>query len=202
EKTDVDLGTITMKEENNRLDEVLIVGEAPPISIKKDTLEFNANSFKTKENANVEDLLKKLPGFTVDKDGSIKVNGKDITKIKVNGKDFFGDDPKIATKNLPKDIIEKVQVVDSKTREQEFTGEESASDDKMLNLTIKEENNICFFSRLTAGGGTDHRYSLNGIANYFKKDMRLSALGSSNNINSIGFSFDEVYDAMGRNAFS
>lgn len=202
EEPTVDLGNVVLKEMNNALGEIIIQGEAPPIKIKKDTLEFNVSSFKTKEDANLEDLLKKLPGVTVDNDGSIKVNGKDVTKIKVNGKDFFGSDPKIATKNLPKDILEKVQIVDSKTKSQEFTGEESDSEDKTINLTIKEENNKGLFARMTAGAGTDHRYSLNGVANYFKNDLRLSALGSSNNINSIGFSFDEIYDAMGRTAFT
>src|SRR5699024_7760641 len=150
-----------------------------------------------KEGANVEDLFKKLPGFTVDNDGSIKVNGHDITKIQINGEDFFGSDVKIATKNLPKDIISKIQVVDAKSKEEEFLGKKNDSDDKMINLVIKKENNKGLFARLTAGGGTDNRYSLSGIANYFNQDLRLSVLGSSNNINSIGFSFDEVFDAMG-----
>lgn len=197
-----DLGEITLNQMDNTLGEVLIQGVAPPVRLKRDTLEFNASSFKTKENANMEDLLKKLPGVTVDNEGQIKVNGKDVSKIKVNGKDFFGDDPKIATKNLPKDILEKIQVVDTKTKSEEFTGKEGDSENKTINVTIKEDKNKGFFSRLTAGAGTDDRFSLNGIANYFNDDLRLSVLGSSNNINSIGFSFDEVYDALGRNAFS
>lgn len=202
EEPELDLGTIKLKEMSNVLDEVLVKGSAPPIRLKKDTLEFNVSSFKTKENATLEDLLKKLPGVTVDNDGKIQVNGKDVSKIKVNGKDFFGDDPLIATKNLPKDILEKIQVVDTKSKSDEFTGRESDSEDKTINVTIREENNKGFFARMTAGAGTDHRFSLNGIGNYFKNDLRLSVLGSANNINSIGFSFDEVYDAMGRNAYS
>lgn len=198
----IDLGEIVLKPMENVLGEIVIRGSAPPVRVKKDTLEFNVNSFKTKENANMEDLLKKLPGVTVDNDGKIKVNGKDVTNIKVNGKDFFGDDPLIATKNLPKDLLEKIQVVDTKTKSDEFTGKESESDDKTINVVISEENNKGLFARLTAGGGTDHRYSLNGIANYFKNDLRLSVLGSANNVNSIGFSFDEIYDAMGRSAYS
>lgn len=202
EESDYDLGDIILKELTSTLDEVLIRGTAPPITLKKDTLEFNVSSFKTKEDASLEDLLKKLPGVTVDRDGNIKVNGMDVTKIKVNGKDFFGDDPKIATKNLPKDLIQKIQVVDSKTKSQEFTKEESQSDDKMINLIIDEDDNKGLFARLTAGIGTDDRFSVNGIANFFKNDMRLSLLGSANNINSIGFSYDEIFDAMGRNAYS
>lgn len=202
EEPNLDLGVIELQPLDNVLGEIVIKGSAPPIKLKKDTLEFNVSSFKTKENANLEDLLKKLPGVTVDNDGSIKINGKDVTKIKVNGKDFFGDDPKIATKNLPKDLLEKIQVVDTKSKEDEFTGKESDSDDKTINVTIREEDNKGLFARITAGGGTDHRYSLNGIANYFKNDQRLSVLGSTNNVNSIGFSFDEIYDAMGRSAYA
>lgn len=196
------LKNIVLKEASSTLDEITLQGSAPPIRIKKDTVEFNVSSFKTKDNANMEDLLKKLPGLTVNRDGTIEFNGKEITKIKVNDKDFFGDDPKVATKNLPKDLLQKIQIVDSKTKEDEFTGRESDSDEKMINVVIKEEDNKGFFSRMTAGAGNDHRFSLNGIANYFKNDLRLSALGSANNINSVGFSFDDVYDAMGRNAYS
>ncbi len=199
---DAGLQQVILKEDNNTLDEVTVQGTAPPIRVQKDTLEFNVSSFKTKEGANLEDLLKKLPGVTVSRDGSIEVNGKSVSKIKVNGKDFFSDDPKIATKNLPKDLLQKIQVVDTKSKEDEFVGRESDSDDKTINVIIREEDNRGLFSRMTAGAGTDHRFSLNGIANYFKNDLRLSALGSANNINSIGFSFDEVYDAMGRNAYS
>lgn len=202
EKSIIDLGKITMKELDNSLGTVLIQGEAPPVKFKQDTLEFNADSFKTKEGANMEDLLKKLPGVTVDNDGTIKVNGKTVSKIKVNGKEFFGSDPKIATKNLPKEILDKIQVVDTKTKSEEFTGKEGDSEDKTINVTIKKDKNKGFFSRLTAGAGTDDRFSLNGIGNYFHNDLRLSVLGSSNNINSVGFSFDEVYDALGRSAFS
>lgn len=201
ETPDNNFGDIILEEANNDLDEIVIQGSAPPITLKKDTLEFNVSSFKTKEDANLEDLLKKLPGVTVDRDGSIKVNGKDVSNIKVNGKDFFGSDPKIATKNLPKDLLEKVQIVDTKSKSDEFTGRESDSEDKTINVVIKEENNKGLFSRLTAGAGSDDRFSVNGIGNYFKNDLRLSALGSANNINSVGFSFDDVFDAMGRNAY-
>ncbi len=192
------LGKITLKEMTETLGVVSIQGVAPPVVLKKDTLEFNVDSYKTKADATLEDVFKKLPGVTVDNDGTIKVNGKSITKIMVNGKDFFGSDPKIASKNLPKDLIEKIQVVDAKSRAQEFTGRESDSDDKMINLVVEKENNKGLFARMSAGVGTNDRYSVNGIANYFKQDMRLSALGSTNNINSVGFSYDEVFDAMGR----
>jgi hypothetical protein len=115
----------------------------------------------------------------------------------VNGKSFFGDDPKIATKNLPKSIIDKIQVVDTKTKAQEFTGEDGDQENKTINITIDEDKNKGFFSRLTLGGGTDERYAMSGFANYFKDETRVSVIAGTNNINSPGFSFDEVFDMMG-----
>lgn len=198
----VDLGVLNMEVANNMLDEVTVVSERAPVTIKSDTLEFNANSFNTRQDANLEELMKKLPGVEVDAQGNITVNGKPVSRILVNGKEFFGNDPKIATKNLPKEIIDKIQVVDTKTKSEEFTGKAGNPDDKTINVTIKKDKNKGYFARATAGGGTDERYELSGIGNYFKDDMRVSVLASSNNINSAGFSFDEVFDMMGGRARS
>lgn len=202
QQSEYDFGDMEMQPAENELDEITITGRSAPVSVKTDTLEFNASSFKTREDAKLEDVLKELPGVTVDTDGNIKVNGKSVSSIKVNNKEFFGDDPKIALKNLPKELINKIQVVDDKTKSQEFTGEESDSEDKAINLTIDEDKNRGLFARATAGGGTDDRYALSGIGNYFKEDLRLTVLASSNNINSSGFTYDEVFDAMGRNAYA
>ena len=185
---------------DNALDEITLTASRAPITIKKDTLEFNADSFNTRQDANLEELMKKLPGVEVDSDGNITVNGKPVSRILVNGKEFFGDDPKIATKNLPKEIIDKIQVTDTKTKSEEFTGKAGDPDNKTINIELKIDKNKGYFARFTAGGGTDERYELSGIANYFKDDLRLSVLASSNNINSSGFSFDEVFDMMGGNA--
>ena len=196
------LGNLAMNVQSNELGEITVTAERSPVSIKSDTLEFNAASFKTRDNANLEEVLKELPGVSVDNEGNITVNGKPVSRILVNGKEFFGDDPKIATKNLPKEIIDKIQVVDTKTKDEEFTGKEGDSENKTINITIEEDKNRGYFTRLTAGGGTDDRYELSGISNYFKDKLRVSLLASSNNINSSGFTFDEVFDAMGRNAYS
>ncbi|HET8884733.1 MAG TPA: outer membrane beta-barrel protein [Salinimicrobium sp.] len=195
----VDLGNIILEPVSSELSEVTITANRAPVTVKNDTLEFNAASFNTRPDANLEDVMKKLPGVEVDSQGNITVNGKPVTRILVNGKEFFGNDPKIATKNLPKEIIDKIQVVDTKTKAQEFTGEEGDSENKTINITIDEDKSKGYFSRLTAGGGTDERYELSGIGNYFKDELRVSILASSNNINSSGFSFDEVFDMMGRN---
>ncbi|MBC3847347.1 TonB-dependent receptor [Winogradskyella echinorum] len=195
DKEKIDLGTISLKL-SNQLDEVLIKSTAP-ITIKKDTLEFNVKSFKTKKDANVEDLLKQLPGVEVDEEGKITVNGKEVNKILVNGKPFFGNDPTITTKNLTKDIIEKIQIVDTKTKSQAFTGEAGDDENKTINLTIKEENNKGVFGRVSAGAGTDKRYEFAGMANFFDNDQRISVLVGGNNTNSPGFSFGEISKMFG-----
>ncbi len=187
---------------SQQLEDVIITAKKAPITVKQDTLEFNAQSFDTQPDATLEDVMKQLPGVEVSKDGKVTVNGREVSRILVNGKEFFGNDPKIALKNLPKEIIDKIQVTDSKTDEQKAAGEEGDPSVSEINITIDEDKNRGFFSRLTAGAGTEERYSLNGIANYFNNDFKVSILGSGNNINSAGFSFDEVFDAMGGSAFS
>lgn len=199
-KEQMDLGALKMELEDNTLGEIVITGTRPPITVKQDTLEFNADSFITRPDANLEELLKKLPGVEVDSEGNITVNGKPVSKFLVNGEDFFGTDARIATKNLPKEIIDRIQVTDTRTRAQEFTGEPGDPDNKTINITIKKDRNTGYFARATAGGGTSERYELSGIGNYFRDDMRVSVLASSNNINSSGFSYDEVYGMMGRTA--
>lgn len=194
---DKDFGAIELKEATNQLDEVVVKAEIPPIRIKKDTLEFNAASFKVGADANVEALLKQLPGVEITPEGKITVNGQEVNNILVNGKPFFGKDGKIATQNLPAELIDKVQVVDTKTKAEEISGEASGSQEKTINLTIQEEKNKGFFGKVVAGTGSDKRYESSLLLNYFKGERKVSVLASSNNINSIGFSMDEVFDNMG-----
>ncbi|WP_417786438.1 outer membrane beta-barrel protein [Tenacibaculum sp.] len=194
--SNLNLGTIYLKEESNILSEVVIQSRAP-ITVKKDTLEFNVKSFKTKKDANVEDLLKKLPGVEVDEDGKITVNGKEVNKILVNGKPFFGNDPSITTKNLTKDIIEKVQITDTKSKSEAFTGEKGDANNKTINLTIKKENNKGWFGRVSGGAGTDKRFEGAAMVNRFDNNQRFSVLASTNNINSPGFSFGEIQKMFG-----
>ncbi|PRP67330.1 outer membrane beta-barrel protein [Nonlabens agnitus] len=198
----IDMGTILLSNDIESLGDVVVTARKAPITLKKDTLEFNAKSFNTRADATLEDVIKELPGVELDKDGNITVNGKSVTKILVNGKEFFGDDPQVALKNLPKEIIDKIQVTESKTDAQRQSGDDGDDNASEINITIDEDKNKGWFSRLTVGGGTDDRYSMSGIANYFKDDLRVSVLGSSNNINSPGFSFDEIYDAIGNAAYS
>lgn len=196
DKSTIELGKISMEESKNQLDEIVITSTAP-VTIKKDTLEFNVKSFKTKKDANVEDLLKVLPGVEVDDEGNIRVNGKPVSRILVNGKPFFGNDPTITTRNLTKEIIEKVQVVNTKTKTQAFMDEEGDDENKTINLTIKKEKNKGVFGRLSGGLGTNDRYEFAGMFNRFDNDQRLSVLAGGNNINSPGFSFGEIRKMFG-----
>lgn len=194
---DINFGNIELKEDVASLSEVVLKAEVPPIVVKSDTLEFNASSFKVRPDANVEALLKQLPGVEIDDQGKITVNGKEVNNILVNGKPFFGKDGKIATQNLPAEMIDKVQVTDTKTKEEEISGDSASSNESTINLTIQEDKNKGLFGKATAGYGTDDRYESSLLFNYFKDTQKISVLGSSNNINSVGFSMDEIFDNMG-----
>ncbi|WP_044403008.1 outer membrane beta-barrel protein [Lacinutrix sp. Hel_I_90] len=197
DETEINLETLPLEINSNVLGEVILQSTAP-VTIKKDTLEFNVSSFKTRKDANVEDLLKELPGVEINAEGKITINGKEVNKILVNGKPFFGNDPTITTKNLTKDIIEKVQIVDTKTKSEAFTGEVGDKENKTINLTIKEENNKGVFGRVSAGAGTNERYEFAGMLNVFDNDQRVSLLAGGNNTNSPGFSFGEISEMFGR----
>lgn len=196
-ETTLDLGQIRLKSVATDLEELVIQAEAPPIRIKKDTLEFNASSFKVRPDSNVETLLKQLPGVEIDADKKITVNGKEVNQILVNGKPFFDADGQIALQNIPAELINKVQVSDTKTKKEEFTGKNSSSNNASINLTIDEAKNKGFFGKFMGGYGTDNRYESSGLLNYFKGKQKISLLGSSNNINASGFSMDAVFDNMG-----
>src|SRR5690606_14342136 len=195
-----DLGKVELKTVIS-LGEAVVTGSAPPIRIKSDTLEFNASSFKVRPDANVETLLKQLTGMEIDEDGKITVNGKEVNQILVNGKPFFDKDGKIALQNLPANIINKVQVTDTKTKKEEISGDKASGNNSSINLTIDDDKNKGFMLKAMAGYGTDDRYEGSAMLNYFKGDARLSILGSSNNINSVGFSMNDIFDNMsgGRN---
>lgn len=203
-KESLNLGTIQLQAASDLLDELVITTDAAPVRVKKDTLEFNAASFKVRPDATVKELLEQLPGVEVDDEGKIKVNGKEVSNVLVNGKPFFSEDGKVIMENLPAEIINKVQVTDYKTKEEKLSGAVASGETQTINLTIDEDKNKGLFGQFIAGYGTNERYESSLLFNYFKGDLKVSVLGSSNNINSTGFSTDEIMDNMsgGRNRYS
>lgn len=195
----VNIGTLKLKEDAIALKDVAVNGRYATASVKKDTVEFNADAYKTRPNAAVEDLLKKLPGVTVDKDGSILVQGQKVTRLTVDGKDFFGTDPKTATKNLPADAIAKVQLIDSKTQEAKATGIDDGQREKVLNLTIKEDKKKGWFGNANLAGGTTDKYGSYLSANHFNKNLQFAVLGMSNNTNDASFGYDDLSSFSGGN---
>lgn len=192
----VDLGPVEMKKDYRVLDDFTVVAEVP-IIVKGDTVQFNASAFKTVPNANTEDLLKKLPGVEVDADGNIKAQGEDVTKVYVDGKEFFGKDPKMATKNIPAEMIQSVQVYDDMSDQAKFTRIDDGSRSKTINIVLKKDRRKGFFGRGMAGAGTDGRYQSSLTANKFNETRRFTLIGSSNNINKQGFSSNDIVSRMG-----
>ncbi|MBC7902391.1 MAG: TonB-dependent receptor, partial [Gemmatimonadaceae bacterium] len=188
----LDLATIAMTRDAASLDEVLVIAERPPVSVRKDTIEFNAESFKTLPAAFVEDLLKKLPGVEVASDGSIRVNGKKVSRIMVDGKEFFGNDPTMATRNLPANIIDKIQVSQDKEEKDLNPDKPESEIGQVINLKLKKAIKKGWFGKVYAGGGTESKYEAGGILNLFRDTMQVSILGFGNNINKAGFSMNDV----------
>src|SRR5438034_9468033 len=145
-----------MNDRSKVLSEVVVTSEAPPVTLVGDTIQYNAGSFKTSPNANVEDLLKKLPGMKVEKDGTVKAQGEKVNKVLVDGKEFFGNDPKIATKNLPADAVDKVQVYDKQSDQAKLTGFEDGNNEKTINLKLKENKKKEELEKINAGGGDNN----------------------------------------------
>ncbi len=180
-------GTIKMQENAIALKETTVVGIKTPVKVMEDTVEFNADSYKTQPNAVVEDLLKRLPGVEVDSEGKITHNGKEITKILVDGKEFFSDDPKVASKNLPVNMIEKLQVVDRKSDLARLTGVDDGEDETVINLTVKKGMQNGWFGTVEAGYGTDSRYKGSFNINHFWDGNQITFLGGLNNVNDLNF---------------
>lgn len=165
-----------------------------PITIKKDTVEYNASSFKTKPNAVVEDLLKKLPGMDVDKSGTIKAQGETVQRVLVDGKRFFSDDPKLATKNLPPDIVDKIQVFDDMSDQSKFTGFDDGNRVKTINITTKKDKRKGYFGKAVAGVGSDETYDESVNISKINGDEHITVNGQGNDINKQNFT---VQDFLG-----
>jgi hypothetical protein len=186
-----DLDTIAIVSKERLLKEVVVTRQIAAIKIKGDTTEYVADSFRTKENATVEDLLKKLPGIQVDKDGKITAQGTEVKKILVDGEEFFSDDPKVVTKGLQADALDKVQVFDKKSDQAEFTGIDDGEKTKTINLELKEDKKKGYFGKLDAGGGTDGYFQNQAMLNAFKKKRQFSAFGIVSNTDKAGLGWSD-----------
>ena len=192
-----------MSPKDQLLSEVVVGSERIPITLKQDTIEYDAQAFKTNPNASVEELLKRLPGMEVQRDGTIKAQGEKVQKVLVDGKEFFGNDPKMATKNLPADAIDKVQVFDKKSEFAEFAGIDDGNEQKTINLALKEDKKDGTFGKITGAYGTDNRFQAKANINRFNAQSQLSYIGNYNNINQPGFTIgDYLSFAGGGGSFS
>ena len=191
------LGTFSLTPTTEILQEVTVKAEHIPMGVIGDTISYNAAAFKTKPGATVEDLLKRLPGIEVQRDGSIKAMGEDVGNVLVDGKEFFGDDPKIATKNLEAEAVDKVQVFDKKSEIAEFTGIDDGQEEKTINIKLKEEYKNGGFGSVGLAGGTESTYDGKLNYNRFSPQMQAAVILSGNNINKQAFSFNEYISFMG-----
>ena len=189
-----DLGELYMYEDVEMLDAVVVSAVGNPIVVKKDTIEYSAAAYKTTDNDVLEDLLKKLPGVDVDSDGAISYQGETINKIMIDGKEFFLDDPSLASKNIPAQIIQKVKIVDKKSDQAEFTGIDDGNEEKVIDLSVKPGMLEAWFGNVTAGGGHDlqteehdARYQASGMIGRFTENSQISFILNGNNTNNRGF---------------
>ncbi len=200
ENASVNLGDVYMKIQAKELDEVVVT--ISPIVIKKDTIEYNAGSFKTKPNSVVEDLLKKLPGVEVAKDGTIKAQGESVARVLVDGKRFFGDDPKMATRNLPPDVVDKIQVFDDQSDQSKFTGFDDGNRVKTINITTKKDKRKGYFGRGILAGGygaEDEGLLMDNSLNLsrYNGTQQMTLMAQANNINKQSFSVRDILGSLG-----
>ncbi len=183
----IDLGRIGIIEQINLLESAVVSALGNPVTIKKDTIEYNASSFKSADSDMLEELLKKLPGVEISSDGKITANGKEITKIMIDGKTFFLNDPQLATKNLPAKIIEKVRVVDRQSEQSRFTGIDDGNEETVIDLSIRPGMMNGWFGNVTGGLGSQDRFQSAGMVGKFTSTTQLTFIGNGNNTNNRAF---------------
>lgn len=198
---EVDLGLISIKS-NTDLEAVVVTNA--PLELRKDTIIYDATAFQTQANATVEDLLKQLPGIEVEDDGSITAQGEQVQQVLVDGKRFFGDDPKVATQNLPADAIKNVEVFDKRSEKAEFTGVDDGNEEKTINLELKADRKNGYFGNVSAAGGIETNqdegvYAGKGILSRYSPGNQISVIASSNNINDQAFTARDYFSLSGQN---
>ncbi len=185
-----DLGTLFMIE-GTRIDEIEITGYRPAARLRGDTLDYDAQAFKVNPDASAEDLIRRMPGITVE-GGKVSAQGEDVRRVLVDGREFFGDDPSIALRNLPAEIIERIEVYDRLSDQAELTGFDDGQRSKTINIVTRLDSRSGQFGRLFSGYGGDDRYQVGLATNIFMDNSRLSIIGMSNNINEQNFSREDI----------
>jgi len=198
-KHEKNFGKINLRLKSRLLHEIMVQGTKAAIKIKGDTTEFNASSFVVQPNAKVEDLLKQLPGIQVDKDGKITAQGQKVSKVLVDGEEFFGDDPTLVTKNIRADMVDKVQLYDKKSDQATFTGIDDGVKNKTINIKLKEDKKNGFFGKADVGVGTDKFYQGQGALNVFKGKQKLAVYGTLANTGKTGLGWDDAAKYGGGN---
>lgn len=188
----IDLGTLFIPKSTKELAGVTVAGKTPPAQQKGDTIQYNASQFKVNPDATIEDLVKKAPGITVDRDGTVTAQGEQVRKVTIDGRDFFGDDASAALKNLPADVVDKIQVFDRLSDQAQLTGVDDGNSVKAINIITKAGMKNGQFGRFFAGYGTDSRYQAGGNVSFFKDDRRISLVGLTNNINQQNFGSQDI----------
>ena len=186
------LNDIKMQKQGTDLSVVTIIAKAAPVVQRGDTSQFSASQFKVNPDATTEDLIKKMPGITVDKDGTVTAQGEQVRKVTVDGRDFFGDDASAALKNLPSEVVDKIQVFDRLSDQAQLTGFDDGNSQKSINIVTKSGIKNGQFGRVYAGYGTDNRYTGGGNVSFFKGARRLSFVGNFNNINQQNFASQDL----------
>ncbi len=179
--------TVPLEPAEIRLEEITIAPE-PGVSIKGDTLEFNARNFLTREYADADEMVAQVPGITIDEEGNVSAHGEEVTKILVDGKEFFSTDPKVALKTLPADIIDKLQIIDEKSEQAKFSGFDDGKRSKVINIVIKPDKKKGYFGKLNAGKGDGNKFAINTNGNAYRGDEKISFNLMANNVNETNFS--------------
>jgi outer membrane receptor protein involved in Fe transport len=187
----IDLGTITLKQSSTNLKEVTVEAQMALATQNGDTTSFNSKAYKVNKDATAEDLVSKMPGVTV-VDGKVQAQGEEVKQVLVDGKRFFGDDANAVLKNLPAEIIDKVQVFDKKSDQAQFTGFDDGNASKTINIVTKAQFKNGVFGKVYGGYGYEDKYKGGGNVNIFKGDRRITVLAQSNNINEQNFSAEDL----------
>ncbi len=195
-KPTVNIGVLKMKWISTTMSVAVIQGKVIPVEQKGDTTEFNADAYKTHPDASAEDLVNKMPGVS-SQNGAVTVNGETVAQVLVDGEPFFGNDPTIALKNLPAEVIDKIQVFDKSSDQAQFTGVDDGQSQKTINIITKKNRRNGTFGKGYAGYGTNGRYLAGGNLNQFDGTSRFSIIGLANNVNQQNFATEDILGAFG-----